>query len=70
MCNFMTDLFFTNVGLVSTVCLRAKQIIHFRNDTEKKMFELFMCFSKIPLHLLHLSTCLTGSGYDQELGLC
>ena len=39
-CKFITDLFFTNVGLVLTVCLRAKQIIHIRNDTEKKMFEL------------------------------
>ena len=39
-CKFITDLFFTNVGLVLTVCLRAKQTIHFRNDTEKKMFEL------------------------------
>ena len=40
MCKFITDLFFTNVGLVLTVCLQAKQIIHFRNNTEKKMFEL------------------------------
>ena len=40
MCKFITDLFFTNVGLLLTVCLRAKQIIHIRNDTEKKMFEL------------------------------
>ena len=28
-----------------------------------------MCFSKIPLYLLHLSTCLTGWDYDQELGM-
>ena len=27
---FITDVFFTNVGLVLTVCLRAKQIIHSR----------------------------------------
>ena len=40
MCKFITDLFFTNVGLVLTACLLAKQIIHFSNDTEKKMFEL------------------------------
>ena len=40
MCRFITDSFFTNVGLVLTFCLRAKQIIHIRNDTEKKMFEL------------------------------
>ena len=39
-CKFVTDLFFTNVGLMLTVCLQAKQTIHFRNDTEKKMFEL------------------------------
>ena len=44
MCKFIIDLFFTNVGLVLTVCLRAKQIIHFRNDTEKKMFELLCSF--------------------------
>ena len=45
MCKFITDLFFTNVGLVLTVCLRAKQIIHFRNDTEKKiMFKLLCSF--------------------------
>ena len=52
-----------------TVCLRAKQIIHFRNDTEKKMFVIIMFFSRIPLCLLHLSTCLTGWVYDQELGM-
>ena len=34
MCKFITDLFFTNIGLVLTICSRAKQIIHFRNDTE------------------------------------
>ena len=44
MCKFITDLFFTNVGLVLTVYLRAKQIIHFRNDTEKEMFELLCSF--------------------------
>ena len=70
MCKFITNLFFMNVGLVLTVCLRAKQIIHFRNDTEKKMFELLCSFlTEIPLCLLHLSTCLTGWVYDQELGL-
>ena len=69
MCKFITDLFFTNVGLVLTVCLRAKQIIHLRNDTEKKMFELLCYFSRIPLCLLHLSTCLTGCVYDKKLGL-
>ena len=37
-CKFITDLFFTNVVLVLTVCLRAKQTVYFRNDTEKKMF--------------------------------
>ena len=36
MCKLITDLFFTNVGIVLKVCFRAKQIIHFRNDTEKK----------------------------------
>ena len=65
MCKFLTDLFFTNVGLVLTVCLRAKQIIHFKNGTEKKI----TFFSRIALYLLHLSTCLTGCVYDQELGL-
>ena len=44
MCKFITDLFFTNVGLVLAVCLSAKQIIHFRNDTEKKIFELLCSF--------------------------
>ena len=43
-CKFLTDLFFSNVGQVLTVCLRAKQIIHFRNNTEKKMFELLSSF--------------------------
>ena len=36
----MTDLSFTNVGLVLTVCILAKHVIHFRNDTEKKIFGL------------------------------
>ena len=41
MCKLITDLFFTNVGPVLTICFRAKEIIHFRNDTEKKiMFKL------------------------------
>ena len=31
MCKFITDICFANVGLVLTVCLRGKQIIHFRN---------------------------------------
>ena len=44
MCKFITALFFTNVGLVLTVYLRAKQIIHFRNDTVKEMFELLCSF--------------------------
>ena len=44
MCKIITDLFFTNVAPVLTVCLRAKQIIHSRNDTEKKMFELLCSF--------------------------
>ena len=35
MCKFITDLFFTNVGLVLTVCLRAKQMIHL-GMTQKK----------------------------------
>ena len=71
MCKFITDLFFTNVGLVLTVCLRAKRIRHFRNDTEKKMFKfyLLMFFSRIPFLSPKLSTCLTGWVYDQELGL-
>ena len=47
-CKFITDLFFTNVGLVLTVCLRAKQTIHFRNDTEKKMFELLCSLPGLP----------------------
>ena len=42
--SFITDLFFMNVGLVLTVCLGAKQIVHFRNDTGKKMFELLYAF--------------------------
>ena len=44
MCKFITDLSFRNVGLVLAVCLRAKQIIHFRNGTEKEMFELLCSF--------------------------
>ena len=66
MCKFITDFFFTDVGLVLTVRLRAKEMIHFRNDTEKKMFELCSFYA---LCLLHLSTCLTGWVYDHELGL-
>ena len=41
---FMTDLSITNVGLVLTVCLLAKEIIHFTNDTEKKIFGLLCSF--------------------------
>ena len=44
MCKFITDLFFMNVGLMLTVYLRTKQIIHFRNDKEKEMFELLCSF--------------------------
>ena len=58
-----------NVDLVLTICLQSKQTIHFSNDTEKKMFEFLYAFSRIPLCLLHLSTCLTGWVYDQKLGL-
>ena len=44
-CKFITDLFFfTNLVPALTVCLRAKQIIHFRNDTEMKIFELLCAF--------------------------
>ena len=39
MCKFITDLFFTNVGPVFDLLFTSKQIIHFRNDTEKEMFE-------------------------------
>ena len=41
---FDLERYLLNVGQVLTVCLRAKQIIHFRNDTEKKMFELSCTF--------------------------
>ena len=71
MCKFITDLFFTNVGLVLTVCLRAKRIRHFRNDTEKKCLN-FICLCSFLGFLFFspkLSTCLTGWVYDQELGL-
>ena len=68
MCKFITDLFFTNVGLVLTVCLRAERIWHFRNDTEKKCLN-FIFFSRVPFLSPKLSTCLTGWVYDQELGL-
>ena len=44
MCKFLTDLFFTNVGSVLTVCLRAKQIIHFRNETEKNCLNYYVLF--------------------------
>ena len=44
MCKFITDLFFTNVGLVLTVCLRAKQMIHFRNDTKRKSLNYYVLF--------------------------
>ena len=44
MCKFINDLFFTSVGLVLNIYLRAKQIIHFKNDTEKEMFELLCSF--------------------------
>ena len=58
-----------NVGLVLIVCLEVKQIINFRNDTGKKVFELLSTFLRFSLDLLHLSTRLTGWGYDQKLGL-
>ena len=44
MCKFITDLFFTIVGLVLTIYLRAKQIIYFRNDTEKKCLNYYVLF--------------------------
>ena len=70
MCKFITDLFFTNVGLVLTVCLRAKQMIYFRNDTEKKIFELLCSFlGFLFVSYTYLSACLTVWDYDQELGL-
>ena len=70
MCEYITDLFFTNVGLVLTVCLRVKQMIHYRNDTEKKIFELLCSFlGFLFVSYTYLSTCLTGEVYDQELGL-
>ena len=70
MCKLITHLFFTNVGLVLTVCLRAKQMIHFKNDKEKKIFELLCSFLGFPfVSYTYLSTCLTGWVYDQELGL-
>ena len=69
MCKFIADLFFTNVGPVLTVFLRAKQMIHFRNDTEKKIFELLRSFlGFLFVSYTNLSTCLTGWVYDQELG--
>ena len=60
MCKFITDLSFTNVGLVSTVCLRAKQIIYFRNDTEKKMFQFItdLFFTNVGLVL---TVCLRAN---------
>ena len=67
MCKFITDSFFTIVDLMLSVCLRVKQIIHFRNVTENVRIVMF--FSRILLCLLHLSTCLTGWAYDQELDL-
>ena len=68
MCKFTTDLFFTN--LVLAVCLRAKQIIHFRNDTEKKIFELLCSFlGFFFVSYTYLSTWLICWVYDQELGL-
>ena len=57
-----------NAGEVLSVCFRAKQIIHFRNDTERKCLNFYV-LSRIRLCLLHLSTCLTGWVYDKELGL-
>ena len=68
MCKFIADLFFANVGLVLTVCLRKKQMIHFRNDTEKKIFELCSFLGFLFVSFTYLSTCLTGWVYDQELG--
>ena len=67
--NLLLIYFFTNVGLVLTVCLRAKQVIHFRNDTEKKMFELLCSFLGFLFVSWTWSTCLTGCVYDRELGL-
>ena len=53
-----------------TVCLRTKQMIHFRNDTEKKIFELLYSFlGFLFVSYTYLSTCLTSWVYDQELDL-
>ena len=68
-----------------TVCLRTKQIINSFQEGHRKenviMLKLLklkcyyvkiikiMFFARIPLCLLHLSTCLTGWVYGQELGL-
>ena len=70
MCKFITDLFFTNVGLVLTVCLRAKQIIHFRNDTERNCLNYYVVFQDSSLsptfeHMPNFDLWV----YDQELGL-
>ena len=69
----MIYLFFTNVGLVSTLCLlisRAKQMIHFRNDTKNwEDVWIIMCFFKLPLYVPPLTTRIIVWGHDLKLGL-
>ena len=70
MCKFITDLFFTNVGLASVNRLFTSEADNsFQEWHRKENVWIIMLFSRIPLCLLHLSTCLTGWVHDQELGL-
>ena len=48
-CKFITDLFFTNVGLVLTICLRAKQTIHFRMTQKRKCLNYYVLFQDCSL---------------------
>ena len=68
MCKFITDLFFTNVGLVLPFVYELSGS-GISGMTQKKKCLNFMFFSRIPFLSPKLSTCLTGWVYDQELGL-
>ena len=61
----ITDLFFTIVRLVLTVYSPAKQIIHFRNNTKRKILELLcslpgLLFVSYTLSMVHSLSSAKG----------
>ena len=65
MCKFITDLFFTNVGLVFDRLFTSETDNSFQEWHKKGNVWIIVFFSRIALCLLHLSTCITGRVYDQ-----